>query len=181
MNENAKSAGDGGRERKTKAPKNAEQMKQAGASAAESVADQASRAADAAADKAEELAESGKNAGADRIEGFAHAARKAADDLDRDSPYAARYVREAADRIESMSSSMRGSSMGDILDAVGDFARTQPMAFFGGSVLAGFALARFVKSSSERARRQEPYQESYDASASSRQAAWTAMPKEERP
>lgn len=177
MNENAKSAADGAGERRTKAQKSAEEAKRAGAQAAETVADQASQAAQATAEKAEELADRGKNAGADRIEGFAHAARKAADDLDRDSPYAASYVREAADRIESMSSSVRGSSMGDILDTVENFARTQPMAFFGGSVLAGFALARFVKSSSERARRQEPY----EASATSRQAAWTAMPKEGRP
>lgn len=178
MNENAKSAADGGTEFKARAQKSAHEAKRAGASAAETVAGQASEAAHAAADKAEELADRGKNAGADRIEGFAHAARKAADDLDRDSPYAAGYVREAADRIERMSSSVRSSSMGDIVESVEEFARSQPVAFFGGSVLAGFALARFVKSSSERARRQERY----DSSAvTSREAAWTSMPKEGRP
>ena len=31
-----------------------------------------------------------------------------------------------------------------------DFARRQPMTFFGGSLLAGFALARFLKSSADR-------------------------------
>jgi hypothetical protein len=35
------------------------------------------------------------------------------------------------------------------MDGVGKFAHTQPVAFFGGAVLAGLVLARFLKSSTE--------------------------------
>jgi hypothetical protein len=33
--------------------------------------------------------------------------------------------------------------------SLNNFARSQPAAFFGGAVLAGFALSRFFKSSAE--------------------------------
>lgn len=120
---------------------------------AEDVGRQASDAAKAARDQAEKLAEQGKTAGADRMEGVARAARSAADDLEQQSPEAARYVRQAADKIEKVSSSVRGRSIDEIFDMVNDFAHRQPAAVFGGAVLAGFALTRFAKSSSARAER----------------------------
>jgi hypothetical protein len=45
---------------------------------------------------------------------------------------------------------IREQSIEDVVDGVTDFARRQPMMFFGGSVLAGFALARFLKASADR-------------------------------
>jgi hypothetical protein len=37
-----------------------------------------------------------------------------------------------------------------LLGIDGNFARSQPVAFFAGSVVSGFVLARFLKSSAER-------------------------------
>lgn len=101
----------------------------------------------AAADKAEALAEQGKQAGYEGGVGLANAARRAADDLEGSSPEIARHVRTAADSIESVANSLRERSVGDLMHDATGFARQQPAAFFGAAVLAGFAIARFAKSS----------------------------------
>lgn len=101
----------------------------------------------AASEKVEELAEQGKEAGYERSVGLANAARRAADDLEGSSPEIARHVRTAADSIESVATSLRERSVGDLMQDATGFARQQPAAFFGAAVLAGFAIARFAKSS----------------------------------
>jgi hypothetical protein len=123
------------------------------ANAAGDIGESAANAAETVRDKASEFAERGKEAGAGRMEGFARAARRAADDLQEDSPQIAGYVRQAADGLQQASSSVRGRSVGEIMDMVEDFARRQPTAYFGGAVLAGFVLSRFVKSRPDRSRR----------------------------
>lgn len=101
-------------------------------------------------ERARELAEEQKQAGADRLGGVARAVHHAADQLDKDlPPEASRYVHKAAEGIERVSSAMRERSVGELLDDLNDFARRQPAAFFGGAVLAGFVLTRFLKSSAE--------------------------------
>jgi hypothetical protein len=45
---------------------------------------------------------------------------------------------------------VRERSLEDLMCMVDDFARRQPAAFFGGSVVAGFLLSRFLKSSNAR-------------------------------
>jgi hypothetical protein len=101
-----------------------------------------------AAAKAEEIAETGKQAGADRTAGIAGATRRVADDLEGTSPEIAQHVRAAADSIEKVAASLRERSVGDLMQEASGFARRQPVAFFGAAVLAGFAVARFAKSSS---------------------------------
>lgn len=104
-----------------------------------------------AAEKARQAGESGKAAGADQIEGVARAVRGVADQFEEQLPSAASYVRDAAEGIERASSTLRDSSIEDICRMTSDFARRQPVAFFGAAVLAGFALSRFLKSSAEGA------------------------------
>jgi gas vesicle protein len=118
--------------------------------AAHEVGDRAKEAAQTARDRAEELADQGKSAGADQMKGFAQAARGAAENLEEQSPEIARYVRQAADGLEQAADTVRNKSVGDFIDMVQDFARRQPAAFFGSTVLAGFVLSRFVKSRSDR-------------------------------
>jgi hypothetical protein len=126
------------------------EAKAAVADAAREVGDRVTEAAETARDKAEELASEGKAAGADQIEGFARAARTAANDLDKQSPEIAGYVRQAADGIEQAANSVRNRSVGEFVEMMGSFARTQPTAFFGSAVLAGFVMSRFVKSRADR-------------------------------
>lgn len=109
-------------------------------------------ATDRVADEARDFAEKGKEGGAERIDGVAQAIHSAADQLGRDLPQAAGYIHEAAARLEHASSMVRERSVEDLMSMVDDFARRQPAAFFGGSVLAGFVLSRFLKSSNARRR-----------------------------
>lgn len=109
---------------------------------------QAKDAAGVVRDQAGKLVGRGKEASANKVEGYVGVARRAADDLEGHSPTGARYIREAAAGVEELSSSLREKSIGEIVDAAQDFARRKPVIFFGGAVLTGFAILRFVKSSS---------------------------------
>lgn len=91
-----------------------------------------------------------KNVGADQIGGIADAVHSAADDLEERAPSVARYVHDAASGIERFSEGLRNQTVDDIVESVEHFARTQPLAFFGIAAVAGFAVSRFVKSSSDR-------------------------------
>jgi hypothetical protein len=85
------------------------------------------------------------------VEDVAHALRASAHDLEgRDKAYVARYVQQAAGSIEQIAGTLQRQDLGDLARQVEDFARRQPGLFIGGSIAAGFALARFLKSSSER-------------------------------
>ena len=113
-------------------------------------AEHASEAASKAREKAEALADRGKEMGVGQMEGIARVARGAADELQDQSPEMANAVRQAADGLDKAATSIRGKSVGEIVDMFDDFARRQPTAYFGSAVLAGFVLTRFIKSRSER-------------------------------
>jgi hypothetical protein len=49
-----------------------------------------------------------------------------------------------------MAQSLSQRSLGNMVEGVQDFARERPVAFMGGAMVAGFALARFMKSSAGR-------------------------------
>ena len=100
-------------------------------------------------DRAREFAEEKKQSGAERIGGVAAAVRRAADDFEPDLPRAAGYVRGAADTMARASTVLRERSFDELMAGVGQFARSQPAAFFGAAVLTGFALSRFLKISAE--------------------------------
>jgi hypothetical protein len=92
-----------------------------------------------------------KDAAAGRIEGVAQALRSASDDLEhRGQPMVAEYSRQVAEGLESMANWVSRRNIDDLVGGVEDFARQRPVAFMGGAMVAGFALARFMKSSSAR-------------------------------
>jgi hypothetical protein len=110
------------------------------------------QAADFAAGVGQELgktAENQKTKGVQTIQGFARAITSAANELEGQSPGVARSVRSAAQKVESFSNNLNGRSIDELLKASGDFAKSQPLLFVGMSVAAGFALARFLKSSAD--------------------------------
>lgn len=119
-------------------------------SAAEQVGSKATGAAEQIKQTAQSAAKQQQERGADKMAGIAEAVHGAAQELEAQLPSAAGYVHDAADGLQRMSSSLRESSLNDLIGGVGKFAREQPAAFFGGAVLAGFALSRFLKSSGER-------------------------------
>ena len=73
-----------------------------------------------------------------------------AGEIEKEIPQAAGYIPSAAEGLEQASSAIQNRSVGELVDFVEDFARRNPAAFFGTSVLAGFVLSRFLKSTGER-------------------------------
>ena len=130
----------------------ASRLRDEAAGVAADVKAEASGVAEAVQDRAAGFAEGQKHAGAEQAEGLARAVHRAADELQGTSPQLAHYVREAADSTGQLAQALRNRSVGDLVSGVEDFAHRQPVAFFGATVLAGFALARFVKSSADDAR-----------------------------
>jgi ElaB/YqjD/DUF883 family membrane-anchored ribosome-binding protein len=111
--------------------------------AAEAAKGAASEAADHLQDKVREQ----QRSGADFIEKFAANIRDAARAFDNDAPFASRGINSAADYVEDAARKIRDGSVRDLIDGATDFAKQQPAAFLGLSVLAGFAVVRFLKAS----------------------------------
>ena len=127
---------------------------------------QAEKTAGEMRERARSMVDRQKDAAAGRVEGVAHALRRASDDLrEQGQPTVADYSRQVAEGLESMADSLSRRNVDDLVGDVERFARARPAAFLSGAVVAGFALARFMKSSS--ARREE-------RSAAERRAAPTS-------
>lgn len=58
----------------------------------------------------------------------------------------ARYIDGASRRLSRLGRDLRDRDLRDIADDAQDFARRQPLAFFGAAIGAGFLLSRFFKS-----------------------------------
>lgn len=110
-------------------------------------------ATEQAKDQVRSAATHQKDAAARQMDGFAHALMAASDDLrGRGQEFAAEYVREAASGLERASEAVREHDLDEIIANVEDFARRQPVAFLGGAVVAGFGIARLMRSSADRGR-----------------------------
>jgi len=97
-------------------------------------------------DEALSFAERQKRAGAEHIGEVAHAVHTAADAIRTEMPTAADYVHRAAAGLENAAQALKQRGLDDLGRDLGSFARTQPLAMFGGAMLAGFVLSRFLKS-----------------------------------
>jgi hypothetical protein len=143
----------------------AEQAKSAGRDFKDRAADLASTSADTIRNQASDMAEKAKDfasqtgekvkqvvddqrgVGADYVGNLADTMRRAAREFDSDLPIAGAYIRKAAAQIENVSDAVRTGDFQEILKGAQSFARRQPTAFLGLSVLAGFGVVRFLKSS----------------------------------
>jgi hypothetical protein len=119
--------------------------------AARAVASQASEIVGNVAGQLGSSVDEQKGRGADSLVGFAHAIKTAAAELEGQSPVIARKFRGASDQIERFSGRLRDRRVEDLITDYSNLARTQPVAFFAGALIAGFALSRFIKSSASSA------------------------------
>lgn len=126
-----------------------ESAKDTARSVAGNLRSDASSFASGATEKAKSLAEDQKNAGAERLSTIASAVDRAAGDLEEASPHTARLIRQAAAKVEDLSSTLQNRSIEDLVDSARYYARRQPLAVFGGAVVAGVLLSRFLKSTAE--------------------------------
>jgi hypothetical protein len=104
---------------------------------------------DAAREAAAERAETAKQKAADATQAQADNMRDAGESFDPDS-----YARAATDRLaeglNEAAHSIQNADFRALSDDVATFARRQPLLFFGGAALLGFAAGRMMKAS-ERA------------------------------
>jgi gas vesicle protein len=110
-------------------------------------ADTAKDVASGTAEQIEGQARDKQRSGADFIERLAGNIREAARAFESDAPFAARGINSAAEYVDDAAEKIRNGSLRDVVDGATDFARRQPAAFLGISVLAGFAAIRFLRSS----------------------------------
>lgn len=116
----------------------------------------ASNAASNAQDTVRRLAEEQKTAAAEQVEDVARVLDTAAEQVERLLPEAGQYVRQAASGVHQVSSAVRDQSIDDIIEMGLTFARNRPGTFLAGSVVVGFAVARFLKSSADRRAEMSP-------------------------
>jgi|GEM_PF-1755160 len=140
------------REARMAAGEAASSVKQEATATAENLKQEGAALLDTAKDRVEGLAEDTKQAGAERAQGLARAIHRAAEELERDSPQIARLVHDAAGSVDEVARAIRERNPRDMLRSAEDFARRQPLAFAGIAALAGFAVARFARSSAEHRR-----------------------------
>ena len=110
-------------------------------------ADAAKDVASGAADHLQDQIHEQQRSGADFVERFAGNIKDAARAFESDAPFAARGINSAAEYVEDAAEKIRNGSFRDLVDGATDFAKRQPAAFLGISVLAGFAAIRFLKAS----------------------------------
>ena len=100
-----------------------------------------------AADRLQNKAHEQQGSGADFVSRLAGNIRDAARAFESDVPFAARGINSAAEYVEDAAEKVRNGTFRDVVDGATDFAKRQPAAFLGLSVLAGFAVVRFFKAS----------------------------------
>jgi gas vesicle protein len=128
-------------------------------------ADAAKEAAAGAADRFQDQAREQQRSGADFVGRFAGNIRDAARAFENDVPFAARGINSAAEYVDEAGEKIRNGSFRDLVDGATDFAKRQPAAFLGLSVLAGFAAARFLKASGSTSSSSQGSSSSYTPSS----------------
>jgi len=127
----------------------AQVAKETAKAAVEAASAQAAEFVGNVGDELGESAEKQKQQGADAIKGFARAIHRAGEEMDSQSPAVARQFHTAAGHVETLSDAIRNKSVPDLFTSASNFARAQPAVFFAGAAVAGFVLARFIKSSAQ--------------------------------
>lgn len=116
--------------------------------AGETIKAEAQSFANVAQDRVKAEAQKGAQTAGKTLGDFATAIRRAGDELaSADQSPASRLVGHAAEGLEGLSRSLANKEPGELLNAVRDFGRKNPVAFIGGAMLVGVALGRFVRAS----------------------------------
>ncbi|WP_284165358.1 hypothetical protein [Frigidibacter sp. SD6-1] len=99
-------------------------------------------------DEAESRAEAGKNLAAEQGQRFANDLRAEAGRRGNKT-FQGQVLDTMANGVADLSEGLRGHSIASILQQAESFARRNPGAFVADAALAGFAVARFARASSQ--------------------------------
>jgi hypothetical protein len=116
-------------------------LAETGQEVGESVGHLAERAADIGFQRADD----GKSQVALGIDQLAGSIRRVSTDMESEQPSIASAAMTAADQAERLAGYLRTTDSRQILRAVEDVARRQPILFLGGAFIAGLAASRFLK------------------------------------
>ena len=133
--------------------------KEAAAAASKEVKARAQGVADTVTAEAGNYAGQAKDAAADEVKGVASALRTAAEEMRSGSPQE-RTFSQIAESLADASDTMRDKDLGEMVGAVTDFAKRNPMVFLGSAALIGFAATRFAKASSDGGSQSSRYAQS---------------------
>lgn len=106
------------------------------------------RVSGAARSKIRSMLSGGKDKTLEGAGGVSHALRNTAQHLrEQNQQRVAQYVETAADKVERFSNYLQQKDSDQIVRDVEDFVRMRPGVVIGSAFVAGFLLARFLKSS----------------------------------
>jgi len=92
-----------------------------------------------------------KRSAANRVDSIAQALeRSGAQFVDNDEPTLADLVKRLSGTVGNLATRLREGTIDDLVDDTRSFARRNPGLFIAAGLVAGFALARFVKASAQR-------------------------------
>jgi hypothetical protein len=122
--------------------------------AQERIEDAARVVTEQARETARSLFEGRRRAAAAKLVGISAGLRESARTLERreDGRAVAPLVQRAADALDRMGATLEREDARSLFSQAEDFARRNPAAFFAGVAAAGFAVARFLRSSNLRRR-----------------------------
>jgi hypothetical protein len=126
----------------------ASEARESARTAGQAVGDQAMAFVSDLGEQVSKKVDDQKFRGVEAIRALAGAADTAAQQLEQQSPQVAGYVRDAAERVRGLSRTIEERDFHELLRSATNAAKSNPVTFFAGAVLAGFALSRFLKSSS---------------------------------
>ncbi len=134
----------------TSEPGVAQQAKDQAKNLAHEAKDQTVKVAEQARDHVQHVVSQQKDQAADRLGSLAGALREAGRKLNEgeQSGDFGRYADRAAQQVDRLSTYLRDNDMRGFVRDTENFARRRPEVFLGGALLAGLALARFLKASS---------------------------------
>lgn len=128
-----------------------DRLKESTAGMASTARNYAGDMASRAKDKSRSMFEQQKESALGQVGNVAQAIRSTATNLQGEGQdQTARYVQMIADQLESLGGRLRDKDLDTLVQDAQNLARRAPGTFLVGSVVAGFLLARFFKSSSER-------------------------------
>lgn len=105
-----------------------------------------------------DMANENKDKMASQLDGVASAIEGAADEFEENTDIpVADYVRSAADTVRTSSSRLRDTDSGNLIDSLMRTAQERPYVTAACTLVAGYALARYLRSSAEQSRGPNAY------------------------
>ena len=138
------------RDEKAQAHEAAESAKETASQVGGQIKQEAQAQAENIRSQAASMADEHRSEAADTVAAVAAALHAGVSSLESDGQQSmAGYWRSAAASVDQLADRVKDKPAGEVLSEAEDYVREQPGLGFGGAMVAGFMLSRFLKSSSQ--------------------------------